>query len=39
MTATIHPPAILRQQDEESRQAELAAFVDDLRVVAALLRV
>ena len=37
VTATIHPSAILRQQDEESRRAELAAFVDDLRVVAALL--
>jgi uracil-DNA glycosylase len=33
VTATIHPSAILRQQDEELRQAELAAFVDDLRVV------
>jgi uracil-DNA glycosylase len=37
VTSTIHPSAILRQEDEESRQAELAAFVDDLRVVAALL--
>ena len=37
VTATIHPSAILRQQDEQSRQAGLAAFVDDLRVVAALL--
>jgi uracil-DNA glycosylase family protein len=37
VTATIHPSAILRQQDDEARQAELAAFVDDLRVVAALL--
>jgi DNA polymerase len=37
VTATIHPSAILRQQDEESRRAELAAFVDDLRVVARLL--
>jgi uracil-DNA glycosylase family protein len=37
VTATIHPSAILRQQDEELRRAELAAFVDDLRVVAALL--
>ena len=37
VTATIHPSAILRQQDEESRQAELAAFVGDLRVVAQLL--
>ena len=39
VTATIHPSAILRREDQESRQAELAAFVDDLRVVAALLRV
>jgi uracil-DNA glycosylase len=37
VTATIHPSAILRQQDEESRQSELADFIDDLRVVAALL--
>jgi uracil-DNA glycosylase family protein len=35
--ATVHPSAILRQQDGESRQAEFAAFVDDLRVVAGLL--
>ena len=34
VTATIHPSAILRQRDEESRHAEFAAFVDDLRVVA-----
>jgi hypothetical protein len=37
VTATIHPSAILRQQDEESRHAEFAAFVDDLRVVARVL--
>ena len=37
VTATVHPSSILRQQDEESRRAELAAFVDDLRVVAKLL--
>jgi uracil-DNA glycosylase len=37
VTATIHPSAILRQQDEELRRAELAAFVDDLRVVARLI--
>ena len=37
VTATIHPSAILRQQDEESRHAEFSAFVDDLRVVAQLL--
>jgi DNA polymerase len=35
--ATIHPSAILRQRDEESRREEMAAFVDDLRVVAKLL--
>jgi DNA polymerase len=35
--ATIHPSAILRQRDEESRRSEMAAFVDDLRVVAKLL--
>ena len=37
VTATIHPSAILRQQDEASRHAEFLAFVDDLRVVARLL--
>ena len=34
VAATIHPSAILRQRDDESRQAERAAFADDLRVVA-----
>jgi uracil-DNA glycosylase len=33
--ATIHPSAILR--DPETREQEYAAFVDDLRIVAALL--
>jgi DNA polymerase len=37
VTATVHPSSILRQRDEAARQAELAAFVDDLRVVARLL--
>jgi DNA polymerase len=37
VTATIHPSAILRQRDAESRRAELARFVDDLRTVAAVL--
>jgi DNA polymerase len=37
VTATVHPSSILRQRDEGSRHAELAAFVDDLRVVARLL--
>jgi uracil-DNA glycosylase family protein len=34
VTATIHPSAILRQQDEASRSAEREAFAEDLRVVA-----
>src|SRR5437763_2451135 len=38
VTATIHPSAILRQRDDESRHRELDAFVDDLRIVAAVLR-
>ena len=32
--ATIHPSSILRQRDDDSRQAERKAFADDLRVVA-----
>jgi uracil-DNA glycosylase len=35
--ATIHPSAILRARDDESRRAEREAFVDDLKVVAKLL--
>ncbi len=34
VTATIHPSAILRGPDAESREAERAAFTEDLRVVA-----
>ena len=37
VTATIHPSAILRQRDTESRHRELAAFVDDLQLVAGVL--
>jgi uracil-DNA glycosylase family protein len=37
VTATIHPSAILRQRDTDARQAEMARFVDDLRIVAAVL--
>jgi len=33
--ATIHPAAILRAPDDEARQEEREAFVDDLRAVAA----
>src|ERR671917_384111 len=34
VTATVHPSAILRQQDDASRSAEREAFAGDLRVVA-----
>jgi uracil-DNA glycosylase len=34
VAATIHPSAILRQRDDDSRYAERAAFAEDLRVVA-----
>jgi uracil-DNA glycosylase family protein len=34
VTATIHPSAILRAPDEESRQAEMARFVADLKLIA-----
>jgi len=34
VTATVHPSSILRAPDEATRQAEMAAFVDDLRTVA-----
>jgi DNA polymerase len=36
VVATIHPSAILRAEDED-REREFAAFVDDLRVVASAL--
>jgi DNA polymerase len=31
VTATVHPSSILRARDRAARQAEMAAFVDDLR--------
>jgi uracil-DNA glycosylase len=37
VAATIHPSAILRQRDDESRAAERGALADDLRVVVAAL--
>ena len=37
VTATIHPSAILRQRDDESRRAEMKKFVDDLKLVASVL--
>jgi len=35
--ATVHPSSLLRAPDEVARQAAYAAFVEDLRAVAALL--
>ena len=35
--ATVHPSSILRQESEEARQAAMAEFVADLKVVAKLL--
>jgi uracil-DNA glycosylase len=35
--ATVHPSSILRQETEQDRQAAMAAFVADLKVVAKLL--
>jgi DNA polymerase len=37
VTATIHPSAILRQRDDESRHREMEAFVEDLGLVASVL--
>ena len=37
VTATIHPSAVLRQRDGESRQREMEAFVADLKLVASVL--
>ncbi len=38
VTATMHPSAILRAPDEESREAGYKAFVDDLKAVREKLR-
>jgi uracil-DNA glycosylase len=37
VTATIHPSAILRQRDDESRHREMDGFVKDLQLVATVL--
>lgn len=34
IVATVHPSSILRAPDSETRHAEMARFIDDLRVVA-----
>jgi DNA polymerase len=36
--ATVHPSAILRAPDDETRRAEMERFTDDLKKVGALLR-
>jgi uracil-DNA glycosylase len=36
--ATVHPSSILRARDDETRHREYAMFVDDLRIVAGLVR-
>jgi uracil-DNA glycosylase len=35
--ATVHPSSILRQRDDAAREAEYAAFVEDLKVIPPLL--
>jgi DNA polymerase len=37
VVATVHPSSILRARDDDSRHAEMEAFVKDLRVVARLM--
>ena len=34
ITPTVHPSSILRAPDEAARHAQLAAFVDDLKLIA-----
>ena len=34
MTATVHPSSILRAPDEAARHEQMAAFVDDLKLIA-----
>jgi DNA polymerase len=36
IVATVHPSAILRAPDDETRRNEMARFVEDLRLVAAI---
>ena len=38
VTATVHPSSILRARDDDAHQTEMAAFVDDLKGVASILR-
>jgi uracil-DNA glycosylase len=36
--ATVHPSSILRAPDEAARKSQLRAFVNDLKIVARLLK-
>ena len=36
--ATVHPSSILRAPDEDARHSQMNAFVNDLKIVADLLR-
>jgi len=38
VVATVHPSAILRAQDDESRHSQMQAFIQDLKHVAQLLK-
>jgi DNA polymerase len=38
VTATVHPSSILRAPDDETRRSEMAQFIKDLKVVAALVK-
>jgi DNA polymerase len=38
LVATVHPSSILRVQDGQARREQMAAFVEDLKVAAGLLR-
>jgi uracil-DNA glycosylase family 4 len=37
-TGTVHPSSILRASDDESRHRQMAAFIDDLKKVAQIVR-
>ena len=38
IVATVHPSSILRAPDEEARQEAMTAFVDDIKIIAGVLR-
>jgi uracil-DNA glycosylase len=38
LVATVHPSSILRAPDEEARQEAMTAFIDDMRMIADVLR-